>query len=65
MSCNECGKLSGDNMPRVCRVCELVDKDYTTKKVNYCAFCDAFICVPCETNLPKRAKAALINIRLK
>lgn len=48
-----------------CRVCELVDRDFTIKKVKYCDFCEAYICKHCETNVLRRAKAALIDFKLK
>lgn len=64
-NCVDCSKFNLDNIDRVCRVCELVDRDYTTKKVSYCSFCDAYICEGCTTNVYKRGKAAVFNIKLK
>lgn len=43
----------------ICRVCELLDNDKTTKEITYCTFCKANICASCETNWLRRGKAAL------
>ena len=46
-------------MKRVCRVCELLDKDTTEKVTTYCKTCNQFICKPCDINLLRRGKAAI------
>lgn len=63
MSCNKCGGGGTVKMP--CRVCSLLDRDFTIKTVTYCDFCGAYICIPDQTNIIRRAKAALLDIRLK
>lgn len=63
MSCKACQGI--EHIDKVCRVCELVDRDYSKKKVVYCSFCEAYICDGCRNDVVKRGKAALINIRLK
>lgn len=52
-------------MNGVCRVCELVDNNTTIKEVNYCHLCVAFICSKCEPNILRRAKAMVIQLKLK
>ena len=63
MSCTGCGNNSNVLMP--CRVCELIDNDSTPKRVKYCNLCGAYICKDDETNVLRRAKAALIDLKLK
>jgi hypothetical protein len=45
----------------VCDVHRLVHKDYETREVKYCGFCDAWMCFDCWNNLPKRAYAMVIK----
>ena len=52
-------------MRGICRVCELVDKNKKLKYVTYCNVCEAWMCLECEWNPLKRAKAALIELKLK
>ena len=48
-------------MKRICRVCELVDKDRTKKYVTFCNTCDAFICTKCKPNLIRRGQAFILQ----
>ncbi|GIW67748.1 MAG: hypothetical protein KatS3mg096_616 [Candidatus Parcubacteria bacterium] len=43
----------------VCHVCYIVDGIKEKKHLRYCPVCDAYICVECFGNLPKRALAAV------
>ena len=43
----------------VCRVCVLIDNNYTKKKVEFCPACDHFICLECKPNLVRRGIAML------
>lgn len=45
----------------VCDVHRLVDKDENPREVYYCGMCDAWICLKCDPNLPKRAYALLLR----
>lgn len=58
MGCKNCGPT----LYGICRCCELIDKDTTTKKVYECKTCDANICGKCNNNYPKRALAFGLNI---
>jgi hypothetical protein len=44
----------------ICDVCRLVKNDTSTKPVQYCHVCDAWICDVCRVDWVARAKAALI-----
>ena len=46
-------------MKKVCRVCELLDKDTTKKEGEYCNTCKAFICNDCKPDLWRRGLAAV------
>lgn len=47
-----------------CRVCGLLDRDFSLKKSDYCEFCKAYICKDDQTNILRRARAALIDLTL-
>lgn len=49
----------------VCRVCELVDNDAGQKEVEYCEYCQNYICKHCSVDWPKRGIAAMIEWYLK
>lgn len=53
MGCKNCGPT----LYGICKCCELVKKDKTTKKVYFCEACDANICDKCNSNYPKRVLA--------
>lgn len=44
---------------RACDVCRLVDYNCEPKECGYCGLCDAYICVGCQNNWPRRLQAAL------
>lgn len=46
-------------MDGVCDVCLILDNDSTIKDVEYCNFCQAFICVDCKPSLYRRGLAML------
>jgi hypothetical protein len=45
----------------ICDVCRLVKNDTSTKPVQYCHVCDAWICDVCRVDWVARAKAALLS----
>jgi len=49
-------------MRAICKVCQLIDKDETTKEVHFCVQCNEWICEECRPNMLKRAKAALVKL---
>ncbi len=55
MACDNCSK---SKVLSVCRVCELVDGDYTEKEVAFCKICVAYICERCWNSKSRRMKAA-------
>ena len=59
MSCTNCGST----IFGVCKVCELVDKDTSTKDVTYCDMCGVHICRQCNFDLKKRW-ASFLKLRL-
>jgi hypothetical protein len=44
----------------ICDVCRLVKNDTSTKLVQYCHVCNAWICDVCRVDWVARAKAALL-----
>lgn len=48
-------------MRAICKVCELLDKDTTIKKVVWCNFCNAAMCEPCEQNWLRRGQAMILS----
>lgn len=56
MGCTTCGpKAQG-----VCKVCALLDNDQEIKTVQFCGFCNVFICEACESDIGRRFKAFTI-----
>jgi hypothetical protein len=45
----------------ICDVCRLVRNDTSTKPVQYCHVCNAWICDVCRVDWVARAKAALLS----
>ena len=52
-------------MNGICRVCELLDTDISIKRTYYCQSCDATICFKCKPNMWRRAKAMLMDLKVK
>lgn len=50
---------------RICDVHKWALNDSSLKVVEYCDFCDAWICKDCEPNLILRAKALANRARVK
>lgn len=48
-------------MKGICKVCELVDEDSTTKDIFWCETCKEYICKQCEPNLLKRGLAMIMQ----
>jgi hypothetical protein len=42
-----------------CRVCVLLDGDYSDKECGYCSFCDAWICAADRFSVARRIRAGL------
>jgi hypothetical protein len=52
-------------MNGICRVCELLDKDIAIKRTYFCKSCNANICYQCRPEMLRRAKAMLMEMKLK
>lgn len=52
-------------MNGICRVCELLDSDISVKKTYFCKVCEATICYQCRPNMWRRAKAMLMDLKVK
>lgn len=46
-------------MKGICRVCDLLDNDTSTKTVYYCKACKAAMCIDCESNWVRRGLAMI------
>lgn len=45
----------------VCDVHRLVNKDTRPRNVYYCNICQAWICLECDNDIPKRAYAMMLK----
>ena len=52
-------------MNGICRVCELLDTDISIKRTYYCQSCKSNICFKCRPNMWRRAKAMLMDLKVK
>lgn len=61
MGCCGGNNIDFSKVIETCKVCELLDKDKTKKRVAYCDICHAYICEKCTFDLKRRAEAMAMN----
>ena len=61
LNCNGGGKPDFTRQHRVCRVCALLDKDYSEKPVAWCDICSNYICKSDWDNWERRGRATALE----